>query len=175
VRVAVIEGLFEGPKHSQRLCGSLEERGHRIVGLEEADVIIAHSGGWVFIPLSLPLKRLILIEPAYRTAKPFFFKFFGRLLFDLGHLRIRMVPERLWNVWYAFRYAGRWARLIRRIYQLPINPYLERSTTLVLGVTDRSWWSQKTVQRTGVSYTRIRGDHDFAWQNPDEFLDAAGL
>ena len=175
MNVAVIEGLFEGPRHSQRLRESLIARGHSIVRPEEADCIIAHSGGWVFVSPHQLLKRLIFIEPAYKTTKPFLFKLLGRLLFDLGHLRIRMAPERLWNVWYAFRYAGRWAHLVRRIYRLPIDPYFLRHTTLVLGVTDRSWWSQETIERTGAAYKRIRGDHDFAWQHPDEFLDAAGL
>ncbi len=170
MNIAVIEGFLEGPLHSRRLKQALIKHGHEITTPETADCIIVHSGGWVFLPTSLDSKKIIFWDPAYKTEKPFTRRFISRLAYDFGHLRARMVIERLLNIWYLLVRPMRWVLLLRQIYRQPIEPLFTRQNSFVIGVGDRSWWSSPTVAATGVPHKCKKGDHDIFWSRPELIL-----
>lgn len=176
MRVAIIGGILEGRLHSKRLRQELTRRGHSATeDLERAEVILAHSAGWVFLPPERADQRVIFIDPAYKTEKSYARRTLSRLRYDILHPRFHMPLERLWNLWYLFRYFSRWVYLARHALHQPIDDYLRRPGSLVIGVRDRTWWHQPTIDRTGVAYTRVAGDHDSLWSETHRFLESAGL
>lgn len=175
MKIVIIEGIFEGKLHSGRLRRELERRGYIVTNNPtDADVVITHSGGWVFLPGNHDGQRVVFIDPSYKTERSFTARAFSRLG-DILHPRWHMALERIWNVWYIIPYFAKWVRLVKLAHTKQIDSYLMQPGAFVIGVGDHSWWHQPTIDSTSVTYTRLTGDHDIIWSQPQLFLVAAGL
>lgn len=64
-RVAILYGLGEGPRISGKLRKNLQDNNFEVTNdAAEADIIIAHSGGCLFLPDDLKAKIVLLVAPS---------------------------------------------------------------------------------------------------------------
>lgn len=64
--VAFLYGVTEGPQHSRRFRRELERAGYTIThDPAEAEIVIAHSGGCMLVPLEKPTQTTLFINPTY--------------------------------------------------------------------------------------------------------------
>lgn len=169
--IYIEEGFLEGNLHSKKMRKMLRSHGHTITpSAQKADLIIAHSAGWCFIPDLKEYQRLILLDPAFDNGKSLFLRSCERGIHDLRHLRASMIFERILNVWYLFRLMPRWLRLRTLIHSRPITPLLARDYTFVVGVIGSSWWDESAMIKADVPHEMITGDHDIFWSHPRRIL-----
>jgi hypothetical protein len=173
--VCIKEGFLEGRLSSSKLRRALKKRGYSITtAAEGADIIIAHSGGWVFLPQLRDNQRLILVDPAYRTTESALTKSIRRARYDAAHFTFGMLWQRSVNVWYLLN-IPKWLELKRRYDTLDITTYTNRVNTTICRVDDPAWWCDDMLYKSPATIVYIGGDHDSFWRRPLEFLQKIDL
>ncbi len=127
--LAILYGLFEGPLIGKRFIDECKRRGYDVIDdASKADVIVAHSGGWLFLPPNNQATRIVLIDVSHKSHRSIVRKFAGRMAYDFRHV----VPSRLFFVWLTLRGLNIWYF----ITQFPI--WLARCGLANLGQTQLS-------------------------------------
>jgi hypothetical protein len=180
--VCILYGLAEGPAHSRILRQLLEHIGFRITkNAYEADILLAHSGGYFLIPANNHDKLILLIGPCngYR-GRSMFLTQIKKVLVDLDY----SVKHRLFMLWlyksfwhaiylaYKQRTNSVMYRGSRRLGKvLPkLNPKL---LSVILYRNDPwSWHGNrdellKLEQACLISHS---GLHDDLWMHPEQYV-----
>jgi hypothetical protein len=168
--VCIKEGFLEGKLSSIALRSALKKRGHSITNnASDADIIIAHSGGWVFLPKLRENQRLILVDPAYKTNTSALTKSINRIRYDASHFIPTMLWQRVVNTIYLVKLPT-WIELKKRYDTYDITEYTNRVNTTICRVADPAWWSDGILDKSPAAIVYIGGDHDSFWRSPQSFL-----
>lgn len=173
-KVSIVYGWAEGPAHSRKLRDALANAGFTIAGqLEEADILIAHSGGGLVLPLLSKAQLVVLVGlpfwphkyPLISAGQKFFDDLIGRggrwvkrntyyLVYTITQ------PKRLFEMWHAWKRAN---------FVLPQTP------EFLLIKNDRDHFVHPTeIVRLGEEKAwkieTLPGTHDDIWANPDPYI-----
>ncbi|HET8669980.1 MAG TPA: hypothetical protein VFM05_04955 [Candidatus Saccharimonadales bacterium] len=177
---AIIYGTGEGPMLSRRLTAALREAGFTTVKHPQyADIIIAHSGGTLVVPLTCKAKMILLVGPI-AGHKGILTSMFRMVLQELRHawrqgvlgtwtkkmllntFYIATNPTHLARMWYADR---------QNRNQLPT---LSASSVGVISYKDDPWSSHLGAcnlhQQSTYTFISFKGLHDDIWANPKEYV-----
>ena len=168
--VCIREGFLEGSLTSRGLRTALKKHGYSLTtDAAKADIIIAHSSGWLFLPPLRDEQRLILVDPSYKTGESSLLRALKRARYDITHFTPRMIPQRILNILY-FSKLKTWIQLRREYNIETIDHYFARKNTTVCRVADPTWWSDTKLYNSPAEIVYIGGDHDAFWRNPEEFI-----
>lgn len=174
--VALIYGLFEGPLIAKAFIVECKRSGLTVISdASKADLIFAHSGGWMFIPEDNIAKQIILIDVAHKSDRSFVRKFGGRMAYDFRHI----VPSRLFfvwlfqrivNIWYFTSRFPIWLEMGRRYRVYDIAPLIIQPQVTVIYSDDRSWIDPNMVTHAAHYIQLDFGCHDNCWIDPSLYL-----
>ncbi|MBC7764138.1 hypothetical protein H7Y29_00310 [Microbacteriaceae bacterium] len=170
--LAIIYGLFEGPLIGKSFVAECKRRGYTIIAdASKADVIVAHSGGWMFLPVNNAAKQIILIDAAHKSSRSLISKFAARVAYDVRHivfskLFIVWLVQRVLNVWYFVARFPTWLRMGRRYNTYDIVPLIKQSNVVVIQSDDLSWYDAETMMYAYHFFQLDEGCHDDCWIHP---------
>ena len=179
MKIAIEHGLYEGSFFSRSLRKLLVDRGHTITNTRDAELIIAHSGGWLMLNSSnLVDKKVALIDPAYRDEKSLHAKSLSRFRYDFRHMRLSAFPgylfRRLLNIGYLVGRFSRWLIMANHYNNKDLATLIDHPGLIIVRVSDSSWFNPRLM--ANARDVRLQpGDHDVCWHRPDELADILGL
>jgi hypothetical protein len=176
---AVIYGLFEGPLIGRAFIAECKRRGFTVISdASKADIIVAHSGGWMYLPENSSSKRIILIDPGYKSPKSFAHKFLSRIAYDFRHIvfsRLFFVwlSQRIFNIWYFVTRFSTWLKMGNRYNTKDIVPLIKQPHVTVIQSDDLSWYDGETMLYAYDFVQLDKGCHDNCWIDPITYLDVS--
>lgn len=177
MKIAILYGLFEGPALGKKMIAACTNRGHDIVtDANSADVIIAHSGGWLFLPNNITDKKIVIINASHKSEIPLSKRFYWRTRYDLKHvilskLFFTWLHEFIIKLWYAITQTSHWLKMRQLFAVKDITPIINSKGTIVIQSADLSWYDKNTMQYASRFINFNFGDHDDCWRNPAPYLD----
>ena len=167
-------GVMEGSLHGTRMRQALRKRGYRITSeASDADVIVAHSGGYFLLPELGPRTKLLLIDPAGYTGRSPAANIIRHVFFDIKQVFFSRdilfyLRKTLLNLLYFCVQVPRNTAMYR-IYRAGGRPeLLKRTNTVIVQGHDRSWLDKDGFSSTETHY--LRTTHDDCWRNPERYL-----
>lgn len=181
MRIAILYGLFEGPALGKKMVAECIARGHDIVtDASAADIVIAHSGGWLFLPNNIAGKKVVIINASHRSAILLSKRFLWRTRYDIKYvifskLFITWLREYAIKLWYAVTKLQHWLKMRRLFMSKDITPIIKLKNTIVIQSADLSWYDKPTMQKAHKFIKVSYGDHDDCWRNPAQYLDLVNI
>ena len=179
----IVYGFAEGPRHGRRMRHALKTRGYTLVRhVKDADVILAHSGGYLMLPPLRPEQQLVLLDPSYRPAKTPLFCLVSHLVYDIRFLLFSSLWgywswKTWWNIWYIVWHPRRQLRMYRRYHTQDFSTITSHPQLTVLQSDDRSWFDDRHYRsrdgRSNITLHFVAADHDDCWRQPNVYLDLA--
>jgi len=171
MKVALIYGYAEGPRIAQRFITELQQRGHVVVQPEDADIIIAHSGGSYMIPAS-QAKLIMCINVPYYDSRWSFVKKLTKRVAEEG-MSISAMQKFAWNNWYVYSQPIRSYRMYKQVMHGVFDGTKDKKVILVRN--DRDLFGDISQdRRVAKQYpwkTRgLSGTHDDLWVNPGQYI-----
>ncbi len=169
MKIALINGLMEGRYTSRALGRCFENAGHSFVALDDADIIIAHSGGWLSIDQH-ESRKIILINPGCNNPPHWRKRFSDRARYDIrsrAYLDRRYPYERILNLFYLIVYFPRWMRMLTQYKTMDIHLF-RKDHVVIIQTSDESWFDSSLSNSFLIM--RIDGDHDDCWHNPEKYV-----
>lgn len=182
LKVAILYGFGEGAWHGHGLRKSLLAAGFELAAkAEDADVIIAHSGGMYGLPADTTGKVIFIIAPCCgQPDKSWLQTQSAKVLQDMKYFIsngsfLRWVQKSFWNAVHLIMQAPRLAQLWR-IHQehkggLPITG----TTTIVMTFADDPWSGYISTEEftKHPTYKVIESNaiHDDIWLHPDIYVE----
>ena len=173
--VCVLYGLAEGPRIGTTLTSKLTDAGFNVVrSPENAECIIAHSGGCFLVPSSNSAKVILLIGlpywPPKNTLTTMRQKNVHEFKYRRTHKELRTWSKRLfWNSVYLFNISALHKMLAGRAnkayFALP-NAVLIRNESDFGCTPDIA--SIPFIQQP--EYAQMPGMHDDCWDNPEPYI-----
>ena len=177
-KLAVLYGLFEGPLIGDAFTDECKRRGFLIVDdPADADVIVAHSGGWLFLPTDTTGKQVVLVNVSHDSHVSILRRFAGRMQYDIRHVVLsRLFPtwlyQRVLNCWYLLIKFPVWLEMGRRYKVRDITPLIALKNVIVLQSADMSWYDHETMVQAHKIIMLDSGCHDDCWLRPQVYLDS---
>lgn len=181
MRIAILYGLFEGAALGRKMIVECTARGHEIVtDVDTADIIVAHSGGWLFLPDNISGKKIVIINASHSSEVSLGKRFYWRTSYDIKHvifsgLFIAWLREFVIKIWYAFTKLPHWLEMRRRFMVKDITPIIKNINTIVIQSADTSWYEKPTMQQAHKFIKVSYGDHDDCWRRPTLYLKIAEI
>jgi hypothetical protein len=172
--VAIVYGFAEGKYHGRKLRAALRGQGLKIVGLDEADVILAHSAGCYLVPEQARAKIILHIGYTYWPGR--------KLMTSLKYLLAAEYHQYgllLWLVRCAINdlYMLNLAQTIRTVRSWGTRgTYLDRhhqARLVFIRNRDDSYthpdalWSLAGTNHTSIT---LPGSHNHIWDDPEPYV-----
>ncbi len=180
--ICILYGFAEGPAISKQLCAKLQAAGYALTNqAEQADIIIAHSGGLLALPPNLANKLVLLIAPSHnRRYRSLFITELDKVFRDLTHhLRthqIRIWTHRfIWSIVYLLSHPIQGFRmwLSHRQRDQPL-PSLNARKVIIVSYRNDPWSSRLRPEDTYIHpnyrYITLDSIHDDLWLNPNTYI-----
>lgn len=174
----ILYGFAEGPRHGKRMRAALRARGFRLIAdPAAADVIIAHSGGYLMLPKLRPQQQLLLIDPAYKPGQTPRQCFRAHVWYDF--VQVAMHPKStafwLWKTGWSWYYMATRFGYQRALYQryktVDFKAVITRPNTYITQSLDRSWFAIEQYPKTARQHIHhVQTGHDDCWQHPETYL-----
>lgn len=179
--VAFLYGALEGPAHSKQFRRVLKRAGYAIGDkAAAADVVIAHSGGCMLVPLDKPEQLTLFINPTYwpgNVPRKQAVRKIGR---DFRHYLTRRAFQRLryhlWSGWYFLTDWGHSRRLLAAAKQsdFPNDIAIPAGQVIVARNEHDPWFTDdlRALQKAhpNIRIVHLPGDHDDCWFNPEPYV-----
>jgi hypothetical protein len=184
---SIIYGVAEGPAISQHLRHVLRAMGlHQADTLEQADVIIVHSGGIIDLPCNVQDKTIIIIAPSLsRKYSSMIMTELEKISRDLitnisSHKLLNWVEKTLCNTCYLCSRQKRLYRLWTTHRKRNQNlPRIEALNILVICYKDDPWSAYVPVSETVVNplyqFISLDATHDDIWLYPERYAMYFGI
>ena len=172
--VAIIPGFAEGSFHYSQLRKELQQAGFSVIhDAEQADVIIAHSGGCYLLPSASRAKQVFLIGYPYWPGRSLLTSIYLKFA-DLRQQHGILFATKAWliNGWFACNVIHDWW-LIRGSHR--------RKDILTQPLSGRHFiWNRYdsycdpqavlALATPNDTFISIEGGHDDIWQNPTLYV-----
>lgn len=173
MKVSIIYGWAEGPWQGKRLRKVLHDQGYHITkNPQEADIIIAHSGGCYMVPESGKANVVLLVGMPYWP---------GKHPFEGVKQKIRDEVRDTWwyknmlfNTYYLFTRPRRWIKM-RKAWQQNAIPQ-DNETVFVFVRNEEDQYAHpvhsiELAKEKDWNIEQVPGHHDHIWQYPEEYVD----
>ncbi len=180
--VAILYGLAEGPRVSKRLTELLRKHDFSITtDVQNADVIIAHSGGVYFVPKKSKAKTVLLVGASMGFEGSLLLLQSRKIKIDFlyclktNHYHYWFYKS-FWNAIYLLtKQQYNWAMHKHALVNKTLLPEILVPKVFVITYDDDPWSGniKKTEMQKFPHYTYIRkvGVHDDLWINPEKYLE----
>jgi hypothetical protein len=178
--VAIIYGLSEGPLIGRQMRQALKAANFQVTNAQNADIIIAHSGGCFTIPKNYRASLIILVGVPFWPGKGILRSTIDSILPFKQNRQNHSIPNWLaiisWHALYSFRLIHNlkiWRdRRPGRLWRI--------KTRLVLVRNDYDAYctpelSALPFQTKPVATIKLLGNHDNLWRNPKPYIDILKL
>lgn len=170
MNIFISYGWPEGPWLGEKFIGSAQKAGHTIVSsMEQAEIVIAHSGGCFMLDPLQKTKTVLLIGlPCWP----------GRSLLKSTYRKIRsetkdrnFMFKTAAHVWYCSTRIRRWRTMYRnfKAFTLPTH----QGVFLIRNESDtylNKIVARKLAEQKGWNYVEKTGGHDDLWESPEIYL-----
>ncbi len=181
ISVAIIHGFAEGPAISKKLRQALREHGYGIArDYRSADVIIAHSGGYLLLPTDLHDKIVILSAPAVGERNGSLPEtMFQKIRLDIRaarqeHRTGQWLHKSFWNGMYIAGKPITVYRMLRGARKLPGQlPAFQARQVMVMSHKGDPWSERialEQINKHSYSFVSHTGVHDDIWINPERYI-----
>lgn len=180
-KVKILYGILGGEHSGKRLIRALRQAGFEIVQTaSEADIILAHSAGCLWVPPRAPKQKVVLVDPPYWPEKTIRerakvrarsnFRFYQHAY----PLRI-WLARNLWGVYYGIADFKRTMHIIRAIPAFDLER-LTQSRPIVLVRNQYDDWLTSDLAdlrraSPNLQLVTLPGDHDDFNYNPKPYVD----
>ena len=178
-KVAILYGFAEGPLTGRKLRRALSEAGFTSSKPEQADIVIAHSGGFLVMPNGNRPKLLVTVG-ANTWDQPLPVSLRQKLKGDWHHA----VSSKQLHAWFLhgcinivnFGYIHHIRRLAKGYKNKPtVLPAAER-TVIVRNRHDPYCSIERSLQWASANtFISMNGLHDDIWDNPQPYVDIIKL
>ena len=177
-------GFLGGPLNARQLKKSLRKAGYVETSLDEADIVIAHSGGTYLHDLNSKPKLILLAAPALTRSNPHeLFKKNTRQLWrsakDEHYLGKRLLWS-LYGIYSAFRHPRQNYRMARRAYNMKLELPEFMGAKVVFITNDDDVWPtgsplEKLLLNRPWSFISLPGAHEHIWVHPEDYIDIINI
>lgn len=179
--VAILYGTGEGKRIGKRLCRLLKERGFVCTNnVQEADAIIAHSGGVLLIPPSNTARAILIVGPITGFRGNFFRAVFKKVHQDFqgakqqGRLR-PFLGKSLHNMSYILSKPRHHFRMLKAMAEgRRTLPQLKAPRVAVIAFRDDPWSgflaANAPHDRHSYSFIHYNTLHDHLWEEPENYV-----
>lgn len=174
-KVFIYYGLGEGRAVGQKLIRALKQSGYTLcASVEEAEIIIAHSGGCFLVPPETKA-RVLLVNLPYYPGRSLAMSIFLEVKMDFfqslhEHRIINFTKKTLWNLIYYTRIKHNLAMYSGR---RQANMWNIAYVILIHNQDDPFCISEIESLPFRHKYQKIiiPGQHDDLWDNPQPYID----
>lgn len=173
MKVAIIYGWAEGPLVGRQLRRSLHAAGHTVTTkAEDADVIIAHSGGCFLLPARTSARVIILVGLPYWPERHPLANLPRKIIQDMR--TAGWLQKTLANSYYLVTRPDRWLKMWRN-WEKAMYPSYDLAT--IITVRNESDVFQNPVELAKFAFNQgwhthfLPGEHDDLWSNPQPYVE----
>lgn len=169
-KVAIVYGWAEGPAIGKKLASKLTEAGFDIAkNPKEADIIIAHSGGYLLLPPNLRARLAVLIDPPICSEVDMRAR--QKKLLIQTCLRPKYWKIRVLNLLYIFLRKNHQNNL-RKLY--PDYSFSDKENFVIVRNSNDQFLSAKEATtlsaQLNARLVELPGDHEDVWINPSPYV-----
>jgi hypothetical protein len=179
--VAFLYGALEGPAHGKRFQQALTQAGYAVTpDPSSADIVVAHSGGCMLVPLDKPGQTTLLINPTYWPGNVPRKQAARKSMQDCRQYgtrnALRQLQHHLWNVWYLltdWRHSRELLRAAKR-FDFPNDIAIPAGRVIVVRNEHDPWLTDNlgALQQAhpNIQLVHLPGNHDDCWYNPQIYV-----
>jgi hypothetical protein len=170
MKIFISYGWPEGPWHGEKLAEVARSAGHTIVSsAEQAEIVIAHSGGCFMIDSIKRAKMIVLIGLPCWPGRSLLKSTFQKVKQDTKNRNFFFKTSA--HSWYCLTRIKRWRAMYRnfKAFKLPSH----NDVYLVHNEFDtylNQTIAQRLAKQRGWNYVEQTGGHDDLWESPDKYL-----
>jgi hypothetical protein len=170
MEVYISYGWSEGSWHGKKLRAALKVAGYRVTkSLNDADAVIAHSGGCFMLAEATSARAILLIGLPNWSGKRLMVSTYEKL--KIEHKNTGWLRKILFHIYYVPRHSIRWARMYKnmRTFSLPNN----QNVILVRNQADpysEIGAAKKLAKQKKWLFKEVVGEHDDVWDNPTQYV-----
>lgn len=175
MKVALIYGYAEGPRIGKKFRESLVTSGHELVGIDKAEVIIAHSGGSFLIPDNHAANLVVLVDVPYYDSHRSFIKKLTKRVAEEGWSR-ESISKFAWNNWYVISDLKRSHQMYKAVIRGTFYGLAGKKVLVIRNSQDvfgKLAQDKEEAQKAGWVATELPGTHDDLWINPEPYIKLA--
>lgn len=177
--VCIVPGIFSGAHTTAKMTRLLKNAGYTIAPARDADVLIAHSAGCLWVQNIKPNQMLVLVNPPYWPGRSITqrsrARWYSNLQFHSRGIPFRRwIIRNMWGVYYTLHSPLRTAYIIRNmgLYDLT-HVVAGRRVVLVRNALD-DWLTPDCTELTqanpGLTFVTLPGDHDDFNYHPETYV-----
>lgn|GEM_PF-1740220 len=180
-KICIITGFSEGKYHTKKCIRAFTNAGFTVVARAgDADIIVTHSAGYIFLPNNLAGKCVVLVNPPHQYVGAAFKNTLKKIQEDYRHHKThrktwQFFVKNTWNIWYMLAEFPRQRQMIRLVpKQHTILPKLNAKQLLFIATRDDPWASRITTKsitsNPRYSFVSLEGSHDDVWMHPEHYV-----
>jgi hypothetical protein len=173
--VGIVYGFAEGNLTGRKLRQALRQAGYRIANPSQADIIIAHSGGYLVLPKKIRASSIIFVG-ANTWDRPLLTSLGQKLHYDYLDRKAKgqmltWFLHGLRNDWYIFK-VPHTCRLAWGYLRKPSQPPKLARSIVIRNRHDSYCTEEQLLVWAGMgTYISFDGGHDDIWNNPGAYVD----
>jgi hypothetical protein len=171
---AISYGLGGGTLHARQFNRRLRQAGyHKARQLQEADIIIAHSGGCWLIPKTAQPRLVVYIGMTLAQERPSQTFLANKALMAKHSRRARRLKTMAKNTYYILRQPRRNMNMVRQAKTAKPVVFPDCPTVFIANRHD-PWPKDRQIQnyldRYDWAFINLPGAHDDIWEHPERYI-----
>lgn len=178
--VAILPGIFSGRQTTRRLRELLKRAGYEVIEhAAEADTLLAHSAGPLWLPRASAKQKIVLIDPPYWPGKTIRERARerGRSNFRFHErgvpLRAWLVRQ-LWGIYYALRNPLRTRYVLRHMADFNLLHAIRNHNVVLVRNEHDEWLTPDFTDlrraHPNLAIIELPGDHDGFNYHPERYV-----
>jgi hypothetical protein len=180
-KVCIIGGFTEGDHHAHHFVQVLERQGFSITKrLQDADIIVTHSGGCFLLPENLAGKTVIIVSPPCDYHDSLFKNTLRKIGLDYhAHRDLKrlkhFVHKTSWSGLYFFTHGKQHWQMLHQMPKSGTNlPHIKAQKTMVITTKDDPWSSHISpttiTKNPSYIFLNLAATHDDIWMHPERYV-----
>lgn len=174
MKITFVYGYAEGPRLVTKFNKVAAKLGHDLVDVDQADVVIAHSGGTFMVPTNTSKVVLLVNAPHYDSHWSFVKKLTTRVADEGFHLNA--LRKLLWNTWYFLSQPVRGRQMKKAVIAGHFTGLDGKIVIMVRNEHDNFGTIEQDNQiakKFGWLTQELPGTHDDVWSHPEAYIKLA--